>query len=189
MLWRSSGTEAVLPDTTWPEDVVREFDDSVADHCLIPHPQLKAIDAAVRQARVTDFRSRVTAEQAPQVAQQAMSALGLRCDGLAEDLVRVVHGFLRQFGRDKIALRLEIVDRATCPKFHIDNVYVRLIKTYSGPGTEWIWASAPDEIQHAPTGAILMLKGHQHPRHSDAVRHRSPQLTAGERRLCLVLDF
>ena len=40
-----------------------------------------------------------------------------------------------------IICRLAIVHGVRCPKWHEDNVYMRLIKSYYGPGTDWIHPS------------------------------------------------
>jgi hypothetical protein len=80
------------------------------------------------------------------------------------------------------------VNKTTCPKFHCDNVRVRLVTTYLGPGTEYVGADAPQEVRSAPAFALVFLKGHKHPTHADAVHHRSPALPPGGKRLCVILD-
>jgi len=37
-----------------------------------------------------------------------------------------------------ITCRLAIIYGVRCPKWHEDNVYMRLIKSYYGPGTDWV---------------------------------------------------
>jgi len=34
--------------------------------------------------------------------------------------------------------RITTLDRAMCPRFHVDRVPVRLIVTWGGPGTQWL---------------------------------------------------
>ncbi|TVP91991.1 MAG: DUF1826 domain-containing protein, partial [Pseudomonadaceae bacterium] len=37
-----------------------------------------------------------------------------------------------------VGLRLRVLDRAMCPRWHVDKVGIRLVTTYHGPGTEWL---------------------------------------------------
>jgi hypothetical protein len=117
-----------------------------------------------------------------------MEALHLDCPALAADVAAVAHSFLVQFGAARASLRVEVVTTNTCPKFHCDNVRVRVVTTYHGPGTEYVFAATPDDIHQGPTGALMFLKGHKHPTHADAVLHRSPMVPPGVKRLCVVLD-
>lgn len=58
------------------------------------------------------------------------------------------------FDCSEVGLRLAAVDRAMCPRFHVDNIPVRLITTYSGPGTQWLpnELAAQDKLGHASRG-------------------------------------
>ena len=42
------------------------------------------------------------------------------------------------FDCDSVGLRLVPLKSAMCPKFHVDNIPVRLVNTYLGSGTEWL---------------------------------------------------
>lgn len=99
-----------------------------------------------------------------------------------------------------LGVRLEVLDRAMCPRFHVDRVGVRLLCTYRGPGTElldeasadrrWLGAAGhglddelsglvrdPGVIQRIPRQAVLLMKGAGWPgnEHLGAI-HRSPQV-------------
>jgi hypothetical protein len=103
-------------------------------------------------------------------------------DLLADDLAALaeLHGDL--LGCDAVGLRLEVIERAMCPRFHVDRVGIRMLCTYRGPGTEWLDEAAadrdylgarsgglPDEVSglicdprglHAvPPFAVALLKG------------------------------
>ncbi len=117
-----------------------------------------------------------------------MAALRLDCPALADDIAGLARSFLAQFGATEGSLRVELVDKTSCPKFHCDNVRVRLVTTYHGAGTEYVRADAPDDVRPTPTFALVFLKGHKHPNHADAVHHRSPPVPPGGRRLCAILD-
>ena len=81
-------------------------------------------------ACVADLFSKTGAQTSPALA------------WLSEDVQRLAH-FIRDFtGMPKVRLRLEPVFDNACAKFHIDNVTLRLICTYFGPGTEI--SSTPD---------------------------------------------
>ncbi len=105
-------------------------------------------------------------------------------------------------------LFLATVNTNMCRRFHIDFNDLRLLCTYSGPGTLWL----PDEIvnrkslipgnenddivldsskiQQANTGDILILKGAVYPAEgTKAIVHRSPTIEeSGQRRLLLRID-
>ncbi|GAB2181319.1 DUF1826 domain-containing protein [Denitratisoma sp. agr-D3] len=41
-------------------------------------------------------------------------------------------------GCPAIGLRIEVVDGAMCPRFHVDRTGIRLVCTWRGSGTEWV---------------------------------------------------
>ena len=110
-----------------------------------------------------------------------------------------------------ITCRLAIVNGVRCPKWHEDNVYMRLIKSYYGPGTDYVDPSHilvrlenyirnlcdvdltvryPKLIQHTNCMDILMIKGkkrlvgdNQRMQHSLPVLHRSPVVDNSSKRL------
>lgn len=47
-------------------------------------------------------------------------------------------------GCPAIGLRIEVVDRAMCPRFHVDRTGIRLMCTWRGNGTEWVDESGVD---------------------------------------------
>jgi hypothetical protein len=73
-----------------------------------------------------------------------MEALHLDCPALAADVAAVVRSFLAQFGAARASLRVEVVTTNTCPKFHCDNIRVRVVTTYHGPGTEYVFAATSE---------------------------------------------
>ena len=122
-----------------------------------------------------------------------------------------IHGQL--CGCARVGLRVEIVDRALCPRFHADRVGIRLLCTYRGPATEWLddrfadrtrlgvnghgladEASGlirdPAAVQRLPLFAIALLKGEAWPGNAGhGLIHRSPAVPAGEGpRVLVALD-
>ncbi|MFP6847670.1 MAG: DUF1826 domain-containing protein [Pseudomonas sp.] len=122
-----------------------------------------------------------------------------------QDLSWLVGAFVCLFDAKRIGLRLRILDKAMCPRFHVDHVPVRLITSYAGAGSEWLaegvmarrrlgdpTAEPSDaaQIERAKAGHVLLAKGEKWIGNEGAgLIHRSPQPPAGERRLLLTLDW
>ena len=124
----------------------------------------------------------------------------------------MVEMFCYLFDLKNVGLRLTTLDRAMCPKFHFDNVPVRLITTYHGVATEWLPHNVidrsklgagslglsddksglyqnSDDIQSCGVGDVALLKGERWEGNEDAgLVHRSPTVPSGENRLILTLD-
>lgn len=175
--------------TAWDGDEVAAFDEGGEDVLVVERPPLPGIAEAVATARVLYWRSTVTAGTAAVRAAEALDALGIAAPAFAADVVALSDRFLAQFGVGEASLRVEVVDKQSCPKFHCDDVRVRLVVTYHGPATEYVRADAPGDVRSAPAFALVFLKGHKHPNHADAVHHRSPGVPPGSKRLCVILDF
>jgi hypothetical protein len=117
------------------------------------------------------------------------------------------------FDVESLGLRLRVLDRPMCPRFHVDKVPVRMVCTYGGPGTQWLPEPAlnrerlghgacgqPDEesglildlaaIGSMPAHAIGLFKGERWEGNDGrGAVHRSPRLSPEEpRRLLLTLD-
>jgi hypothetical protein len=107
---------------------------------------------------------------------------------LAADITDLGLSFLEQFGIRTANLRIEMVQTQSCPKFHCDNVHVRMVTTYHGPTTEYQFDGS-ETIHEAPLYGLVFLKGHKHPTHCDSVHHRSPEVPSGTKRLCVVIDY
>lgn len=121
--------------------------------------------------------------------------------------------FVDLFDLDNIGMRLTILDKTMCPRFHTDKLPCRLVSTYIGSGTEWLPNDAvdrrklghgagglpdkvsgifshTDSIQQLNIGDVALMKGAGWDGSEDtAIVHRSPELSVGEKRLILSLDF
>ncbi|GGW49965.1 MULTISPECIES: DUF1826 domain-containing protein [Halomonadaceae] len=129
-------------------------------------------------------------------------------DALVEDVATIAQAIAYLFDTDSVGIRLRLLTAAMCPRFHCDNLGVRLVCTYSGPGSEWLpndavnrqglGAPHPDRpeivldenaIQRLEPGDIALIKGsawegsEQH-----GLVHRSPALQEGQKRLLLTID-
>ncbi|WP_277759912.1 DUF1826 domain-containing protein [Pseudomonas sp. A34-9] len=124
-------------------------------------------------------------------------------EGFLADLKWLVSAFACLLGARRIGLRLRLLDKAMCPRFHVDHVPVRLITTYAGVGSQWLKEGAMDRqqlgqanaephihIQQLGRGDVALLKGEKwHGNEGFGLIHRSSQPGAGERRLILTLDW
>lgn len=98
-----------------------------------------------------------------------------------------------------------------CRKFHLDHVRYRLVRTYVGPGTQWVTPSnvredgpmlageSPEQanrriiknlndVHHAGPEQVLLMRGARH-ENSPATLHRSPPIEGtGARRVVLIVS-
>ena len=125
--------------------------------------------------------------------------------GFISDISWLVSAYSCLLGAKRIGLRLRALDKAMCPRFHVDHVPVRLITTYAGIGSQWLEEGAMErrclgQLQAEPTqatliqqinqGEVALLKGEKWQGNEGAgLIHRSPALGQGERRLILTLDW
>ncbi|SFT36508.1 DUF1826 domain-containing protein [Halomonas saccharevitans] len=130
------------------------------------------------------------------------------CGELIEDIVTLADAMAYLFDTDTVGLRLRRMDGAMCPRFHCDNLPVRLVTTYHGPGSEWLpeWAvnrhglgaptpekpeivTEPGAVQRLEVGDLALLKGSGWiGNEAHGLVHRSPDVPAGQPRLLLTLD-
>ncbi|KDD66850.1 hypothetical protein V466_21370 [Pseudomonas mandelii PD30] len=126
-------------------------------------------------------------------------------EGFIADVSWLVGAFACLLGAKRVGLRLRALDKAMCPRFHVDHVPVRLITTYSGIGSQWLKEGAMDRrqlgnceaepqddsrIEQIASGEVALLKGEKwRGNEGFGLIHRSPQLASGERRLILTLDW
>lgn len=134
-------------------------------------------------------------------------------EAFADDVKNLVMMFTDLFGLEYVGIRLSILNKTMCPRFHTDNLPCRLVTTYVGSGTEWLPEYAVDRsklgagakglpdtisgiyldsnsIQQLTAGDVALLKGSGWLGNEDqAIVHRSPELAFNEKRLLLTLDF
>ncbi|SDV08880.1 DUF1826 domain-containing protein [Pseudomonas mucidolens] len=124
-------------------------------------------------------------------------------EGFIADVSWLVSAFACLLGAKRIGVRLRLLDKAMCPRFHVDHVPVRLITTYAGIGSQWLREGVMDRrklsqadaepearIEQIHCGEVALLKGEKwHGNEGFGVIHRSPALAANQRRLILTLDW
>ena len=144
-----------------------------------------------------------------------VKAIGSEPEGieLGEDIAKLVDMFCCLFELKRAGLRMTVLDRAMCPRFHVDRILCRLITTYIGAATEWLPHHSADrnklgignegkpddqsglfgsarDIQQLSEGDVALLKGEAWAGNKGGgLIHRSPELTSEHQRLLLTLDF
>lgn len=121
-------------------------------------------------------------------------------EAFVADVTWLVSAYTCLLDARRVGLRLRVLQGAMCPRFHVDNVPVRLLTTYVGPGSDWLeegavervglhLAPAPvDNIQQLQTGDVALLKGEKWIGNGGAgLIHRSPP--SQQPRLLLSLDW
>jgi Protein of unknown function (DUF1826) len=125
------------------------------------------------------------------------------------DIAYLVEVFATLFELSTVGVRIASTSIAPCPRFHIDNVGVRLICAYAGAGTEWLDNAHVDRkrlghlsggqcdeesglirgpVEQMRSYSVGLLKGEGwEGNKGSGLVHRSPEY-AGRRRLVLTLD-
>ncbi|MBN2976133.1 DUF1826 domain-containing protein [Pseudomonas lactucae] len=162
---------------------------------------LVALDEPLADSMVIELNSE---DAEPNLRDLASSCRDLEgYEGFIADVAWLVSAFACLLGAKRIGVRLRLLDKAMCPRFHVDHVPVRLITTYAGVGSQWLREgvmdrrklSQPDaepleRIEQIQCGEVALLKGTKwHGNEAHGLIHRSPALKADERRLILTLDW
>lgn len=178
-------------------DLLRREDCGVGRHSRL-------VQRSVELCGARDFRELVPA------AARAADPVG--ADALAADVASLCEMFTQLVCADELMVSLESPDEATCPRFHVDLVGIRMLVTYVGPGTEWLphehvdrrWLGDAghgrrDEqtglmlpgarVQQVAPFDVVLLKGEAWPGAAGfGAVHRSPD-PAGQPRVLLRVDM
>ncbi|MEZ9702690.1 DUF1826 domain-containing protein [Vibrio sp. 10N.261.46.E12] len=138
---------------------------------------------------------------------------GTASRALLENMAELVDMFCCLFELKDVGLRLAVLNKAMCPRFHFDQVPCRLVTTYHGVATQWLPNDLVDrsklgrgsngqpdsasglyshesDIQQLSSGDVALLKGERWSGNENAgLVHRSPVTSSDETRLLLTLDF
>jgi hypothetical protein len=121
----------------------------------------------------------------PQLHALALPQHPCRADFI-QDIAHLMTVFAELLDCHTVGLRIEVLQKAMCPQFHVDHTGIRLLCTYLGPGTEWLEEAFADRsyLNH-----IVLLKGSQwQGNHTGGAIHRSPAVPDGQLRVVLALD-
>ncbi len=176
------------PITAWDAKAVAEFATGSADVLVLERRSLDHLGTAIQAGRVHEYLAPVSRQKVAFEVRAGLGELKIRSSELASDLISLMTSFLDQFDLEKARLRIDLMRSQPCPKFHCDNVNVRLVTTYFGPTTEYQY-TGECTTHVAPLCGLVFLKGGRHPTHRDTVHHRSPEVPAGEKRLCVAIDY
>ncbi|PTP44229.1 DUF1826 domain-containing protein [Vibrio splendidus] len=150
--------------------------------------------------------------------ENALDKLEFATDGTAskallENMAELVGMFCCLFDLEEVGLRLAVLNKAMCPRFHFDQVPCRLVTTYHGVATQWLPNESVDrsklgrgsngqldsisglyahesDIQQMVSGDVALLKGESWSGNENVgLVHRSPVTSSDETRLLLTLDF
>ncbi|MEZ9764465.1 succinylglutamate desuccinylase [Vibrio splendidus] len=138
---------------------------------------------------------------------------GTASKALLENMAQLVDMFCCLFELEEVGLRLAVLNKAMCPRFHFDQVPCRLVTTYHGVATQWLPNETVDrsklgrgsngqsdsvsglynhesDIQQLSSGDVALLKGERWSGNENAgLVHRSPVTSSNDTRLLLTLDF
>ncbi|CAH6949666.1 Succinylglutamate desuccinylase [Vibrio chagasii] len=138
---------------------------------------------------------------------------GKASKALLENMAELVDMFCCLFELEEVGLRLAVLNKAMCPRFHFDQVPCRLVTTYHGIATQWLENGAVDrsklgrgsngqpdsasglyndesDIQQMAVGDVALLKGERWSGNENrGLVHRSPVTSPEEPRLLLTIDF
>ncbi|WP_339479899.1 MULTISPECIES: DUF1826 domain-containing protein [unclassified Pseudomonas] len=162
-----------------------------------------AMDQPLAESRVLDLPAEDTLPALRGLAAGFSDLQGY--EGFIADVSWLVSAFACLLGAQRVGLRLRALDKAMCPRFHVDHVPVRLLTTYAGVGSQWLEEGAMDRrrlaepeaepsdprvIQQFRCGDVGLLKGEKwHGNEGLGLIHRSPEPALGQRRLILTLDW
>lgn len=125
--------------------------------------------------------------------------------GFIADVAWLVRAFSFLLDARRIGVRLRVLDKPMCPRFHVDHVPLRLITTYAGAASEWLREDAMSRrrlgeaaaepfdaalIEQLNAGEVALFKGEKWQGNEGAgIIHRSPLAAPDKKRLILTLDW
>jgi len=128
---------------------------------------------------------------------------------IVNDIQNLLHLFKEISNTKRFRLLLATIKTNMCTKFHTDINNLRMLCTYSGPGTLWLTEDNinrkaldayednesiiidKNSIEQTKTGSVVILKGAKYPKNATkAAVHRSPTIEeSDEIRLLLRIDL
>jgi len=103
------------------------------------------LSGAVEHLLMADPQFQVSEFIQPEDAHNALDGLfskamtdSTKQAALVADVANIIDMFCCLFELPKAGLRITALDKAMCPRFHVDRVPARLVTTYSGIATQWL---------------------------------------------------
>ncbi|MAD57569.1 MAG: succinylglutamate desuccinylase [Porticoccus sp.] len=192
-------------------NIYREDTNIVIWKRSLPETLIKSVDAFALSN--PNFRTSMTLSPGTALSRVSESIGDPGQLELSKNIAELVDIFCHLFELKQAGLRLVVLDRAMCTRFHVDKIPCRLITTFQGIATEWLPQEAVDrkklgagskgkpdshsgiykdhqDIRRLSSGDVALLKGELWQDNKDGgLVHRSPDVPADKRRLMLTLDF
>lgn len=205
-------TQSAPDHVAWGDspDALADIAQDAINLAVWARPEQPAVSAAVNALLAARpsfrFQESGTPDALHRALTEQLSGLGT-VEALTEDIHLLADMMSCLFDHEHIGVRLSGLDKAMCPRYHVDRVHCRLIATYRGPGMMWLpnhavargqRATAPITLppeqqlphQHMPPHAVALCKGDGWPGNAGrGLIHRSPQPAAEQPRLLLTLDL
>lgn len=208
-------TSQIMPDFN-PMDLLPIFENTRQIHLIERQPKnditcyLKHVSARLGNGFRHILRTTDASHETLNQALHLPEATGK--SALLADISLLVNLYADLLDCPQVAIRLEVLQHAMCPRFHIDRTGIRLLCTYVGPGTEWLEENFcnraalkhthttldafhsdlilhPQGVRQASRHALVLLKGSRWQGNDHAgVIHRSPEIKPGTTRVVLALD-
>ena len=194
-IWRRPTVPAIAASFSRPEC-------RFGDHSRLVARAPSGADADALRGRVADLLP-ASAYDGPE---------GLASRAWVDDVTDLCDAFATLLAADEMMVSIEAPTTATCPRFHVDHVGIRMLVTYRGPGTQvlpdqfanraWLGSAghgqADEDSGLMHSGAqivqanpfdVVLLKGEAWPRAEGfGAIHRSPN-PRGEPRTLLRVDM
>ena len=121
-------------------------------------------------------------------------------DALVDDIYLLTDMFSCLFELDEVGIRLALLTRPMCPRFHVDHIPCRLVTSWSGNATQWmpqplqavedLDTDDSNRFQQLSCGDVALIKGDGwYQNQGNGLVHRSPGATPATPRLFMSLDF
>lgn len=171
---------------------------------------MQGVSLALWERRLTDRLSRsldaLRLDRLPRMhrrlaVQHVAGAVGAACSEagagdcakqLAADTEELAAHAVQVFSSLLLDIRFDVAEEQPYPTWHMSSLSGRMICTLSGPGIEYGPVGPrgrPQSIHRMARGAVGAFRGIFWPGQEIAgIVHRSPQRTAGERRLLVIID-
>ncbi|WP_438764943.1 DUF1826 domain-containing protein [Kushneria sp. TE3] len=208
-------TLSTAPETHAELSMARALDavfDPARDIAIAPRVLPDALVASVHAQCQTARGWSLAFEGAPGAALEAALRGQLpapdHAGALIDDVMMLARLMALLLAADSLRIKLRLLEETMCPRFHCDNVTVRLVTSWQGPGSEWLpehaldrrglGAPSPDKpetvvdasaIEQLGTGDVALIKGSGWRGDGrGGLVHRSPALAPGARRLMMSID-
>ncbi|MBE1275666.1 DUF1826 domain-containing protein [Enterovibrio baiacu] len=204
-------TEAIGPHPTVLGDIYRDDTNIAIWERDLPEAVQHAVSALISEKPHYGVSLNVTPDNVREGLEESLDLVVHQT--LINDIELLVNMFCCLFDLKRVGLRLTVIDKAMCPRFHTDKVPCRLVTTYQNVATEWLphnvvdqtklgrgsngkpdsesglYAHAED-IRQLNCFDVALLKGESWEGNEEAgLVHRSPAHDPDQSRLLLTLDF